>query len=182
MPTITAIDHNALQLAHVVKFKGTDLGQHPETPLHTITAGGGGDGKAGGGNFGVVCSTVYKLAEGPELRRWPEVRELLNTYCGYHLDEDEGILLWIDGLAYYIGDIGLRMLTPRELYAANGFPPDYIIDRDYEGNVYGKSKQVARCGNAVPPPFATALVRANLPEWCDLTINTMQEFRAAIAV
>lgn len=71
---------------------------------------------------------------------------------------------------------------PRELYAANGFPPDYIIDRDYEGNVYGKSKQVARCGNAVPPPFATALVRANLPEWCDLTINTMQEFRAAIAV
>ena len=182
MPTITAIDHNALQLAHVVKFKGTDLGQHPETPLHTITAGGGGDGKAGGGNFGVVCSTVYKLAAGPELRRWPEVRELLNTYCGYHLAEDEVILLWIDGLAYYIGDIGLRMLTPRELYAANGFPPDYIIDRDYEGNVYGKSKQVARCGNAVPPPFATALVRANLPEWCDLTINTMQEFRAAIAV
>lgn len=129
-----------------------------------------------------LCSTVYKLAEGPELRRWPEVRELLNTYCGYHLAEDEVILLWIDGLAYYIGDIGLRMLTPRELYAANGFPPDYIIDRDYEGNVYGKSKQVARCGNAVPPPFATALVRANLPEWCDLTINTMQEFRAAIAV
>lgn len=41
---------------------------------------------------------------------------------------------------------------------------------------------VARCGNAVPPPFATALVRANLPEWCDLDISTMQEFREAVAV
>ena len=182
VPTTTAIDHNALQMAHMVKFKGQDLGQRPETPLHTITAGGGGDGKAGGGNFGVVRSTIYKLGTGQELHHWPEVRELLNTYCGYHLTEDEVILMWIDGTAYYIGDIGLRMLTPRELYAANGFPPDYIIDRDYMGNAYGKSKQVARCGNAVPPPFATALVRANLPEWCGLPIETMSELEKAIAV
>ena len=74
------------------------------------------------------------------------------------------------------------MLTPRELYAANGFPPDYIIDHDYQGNVYGKTKQVARCGNAVPPPFATALVRANLPEWCDKTITTMADFEREVAV
>lgn len=75
----------------------------------------------------------------------------------------------------------LRMLTPRELYLANGFPPDYQIERDYTGTAYGKNKQVARCGNAVPPPFATALVRSNLPEWCGDTINTMAELENTVA-
>ena len=112
--------------------------------------------------MGVVQTRIRK-ADG-SLGRWPEVRKLLNTYCGYDLRENEVLLLRIGGADWYIADIGLRMLTPRELYAANGFPPDYIIDRDYKGNHYGKSKQVARCGNAVPPPFAEALVRANLPE------------------
>lgn len=51
-------------------------------------------------------------------------------------------------------------------YRAQGFPDWYIIDRDYRGVKYSKEKQVARCGNAVPPPFAEALVRANLPEMC----------------
>jgi len=58
------------------------------------------------------------------------------------------------------------MLTPRELFNAQGFPEDYIIDHDYTGKTYPKTKQVARCGNAVPPPFAKALVKANLPELC----------------
>lgn len=72
------------------------------------------------------------------------------------------------------------MLTPRELYAANGFPPDYIIDHDYAGKAYGKTKQVARCGNAVPPPFAEALVRANLPEMCGKRFETMKELYRVI--
>ena len=67
---------------------------------------------------------------------------------------------------YQIADIGMRMLTPRELFRAQGFPNRYIIDHDADGRRYPKSAQVARCGNAVPPPFATALVRANLPEMC----------------
>ena len=65
---------------------------------------------------------------------------------------------------------------------ANGFPVDYRIERDYTGTVYPKTKQVARCGNAVPPPFATALVRANLPEWCSQEISTMEELEKAVAV
>lgn len=63
-------------------------------------------------------------------------------------------------------DIGMRMLQPHELYRTQGFPEWYIIDQDYRGKKYAKDKQVARCGNAVPPPFAEALVRANLPELC----------------
>jgi len=76
-------------------------------------------------------------------------------------------LVVVRGEMYQIVDIGMRMLTPRELFNAQGFPPDYIIDRDAVGKSYPKSAQVARCGNAVPPPFAEALVRANLPEMCN---------------
>ncbi len=62
----------------------------------------------------------------------------------------------------------MRMLQPHELYRAQGFPEWYIIDRHYRGVKYAKGKQVARCGNAVPPPFAEALVRANLSEMCSV--------------
>lgn len=92
------------------------------------------------------------------------------------------ILLCIAGIWYFIADIGLRMLTPRELYAANGAPADYIIDHDYTGAAYGKAKQVARCGNMVPPPFSEALVRVNLPEWCDKKLHTMAEWQKLVAV
>ena len=75
-------------------------------------------------------------------------------------------LVVIRGELYQIMDIGMRMLTPRELFRAQGFPESYIIDRDADGRSYSKSAQVARCGNAVPPALAAALVRANLPEMC----------------
>lgn len=64
-------------------------------------------------------------------------------------------------------DVGMRMLTPRELFDAQGFPHNYVIDRDADGKSYPKSAQVARCGNAVPPPLPAALVRANLPDLCN---------------
>ena len=82
-------------------------------------------------------------------------------------------LVTVKGVDYQIVDIGLRMLTPRELFNAQGFPADYIIDVDADGNAYPRGEQVARCGNAVCPPIPAALVRANLPEIC------MQEEAAA---
>ena len=106
----------------------------------------------------------------------------MNKYCGYDLKDDEVILLIMRGVAYFIADITLRMLTPRELYNAMGFPVDYQIERDYMGNAYGKSKQVARCGNAVGPPMAEAMVRANFPEWDRGKIDTMAQFHNAVAV
>lgn len=172
--TVTAKDKEGLTIAHMVKMKGTNLGGSISEPVQTITAGGG--------HFGVVTTTAVKAESDADLKHWPEIRELLNTYCGYNLGSEDVILFQIDGTLYFMADIGLRMLTPRELYSANGFPPDYIIDRDYKGNSYGKSKQVARCGNAVPPPFAAALVRANLPEWCGAEIRTMEELEKVVAV
>lgn len=167
-------DHQGLVATHMVKMKGTNLGGPMSEPVQTITAGGG--------HFGVVATVVTKAEPGEELGHWPEIRDLLNTYCGYNLGPEDVILFEIDGAAYFLADIGLRMLTPRELYMANGFPVDYKIERDYTGTVYPKTKQVARCGNAVPPPFATALVRANLPEWCEKEIQTMAEFEKMVAV
>ena len=76
-------------------------------------------------------------------------------------------LVTVAGQDYQIVDIGLRMLTPRELFNAQGFPEEYIIDVDADGRAYPKSAQVARCGNAVCPPIPAALVRANLPEYCE---------------
>lgn len=172
--TITAKDREGVVAAHMVKLKGTNLGGPVSEPVQTITAGGG--------HFGVVTTMIAPVSPGADLKNWPKIRELLNTYCGYGLKEDEVILFQITGGLYFMADIGLRMLTPRELYRANGFPDDYIIDRDYTGKEYGKAKQVARCGNAAPPPFATALVRANLPEWCGQTITTMEELEKAVAV
>ncbi len=75
-------------------------------------------------------------------------------------------LVTIHGKEYEIVDIGMRMLQPHELFAAQGFPESYIIDRDHEGKRYPKTQQVARVGNSVPPQFAEALVRTNLPEMC----------------
>jgi len=71
------------------------------------------------------------------------------------------VTVTIKGTPYVIVDIGLRMLQPHELYAAQGFPPDYIIDRGSDGRRFSKSAQVKMCGNSVSPPPMEALIRAN---------------------
>ena len=135
--SVTTVDHHAVVASHLVKLRGTCRdGQRLDEPMPTITAGGQHVG---------------------------EVRTFLETYCGESADE---WLVTIEGVKYQIVDIGMRMLQPHELYKAQGFPDGYVIDQDYRGHRYAKDKQVARCGNAVPPPFAEALVRANLPELC----------------
>lgn len=173
MHTVTSRDREALTLTHVCEFKGQDIGQDERKPLRTITASAG--------EFAEIRTEVQTYGPDVDMRHWPEIRALLNRFCGYDLKENEALTLDVGGTAYFIADIGLRMLTPRELYNAMGFPPDYIIDRDYTGRAYGKSKQVARCGNAVCPPMAEAVVRANLPEWCGKKLRTMEELGKAVS-
>ncbi len=182
MHTVTSHDREAVVAAHVVKFKGDNVGTPPSEPLQTVTASAGKERACSGGTFAVCKAQLAKMRSGDDLGHWPEIRALLNEFCGYALAEDDVLLLEIGGALYYIADIGLRMLSPRELYNAMGFPPDYIIDRDYLGNEYKKSAQVARCGNAVCPPVASALVRANLPEWCGVRITTMAQLLDCVAV
>lgn len=89
-------------------------------------------------------------------------------------------IIELNGEKYRIVDIGMRMLTPRELYLAQGFPKDYVIEWEYNGKAYPKTQQVAKAGNSVPPPFATALVRANWPERCVKPLKTMAELNEMI--
>ena len=174
MHTATSHDREALIAVHIAEFKGQDIGQKPERPLRTITASAG--------EFAAVHARIVRYEPGADIGFWKEIRGLLNRFCGYTMADDELLLVRIREHWYFISDIGLRMLTPRELYNAMGFPPDYIIDHDYQGNEYKKSKQVARCGNAVCPPMAEAVVRANLPEWCGEKISTMRQFESMVAV
>ncbi|WP_235601286.1 DNA cytosine methyltransferase [Tissierella sp. P1] len=76
-------------------------------------------------------------------------------------------LVTIKGEDYRIIDIGMRMLQPHELFKAQGFPEDYIIDHDYTGKRYPKTAQVHNVGNSVSPVLPEAMVRANLPELCE---------------
>lgn len=174
MHTITTRDREALTLAHIAEFKGQDKGQSAAAPLRTVTASAG--------EFAAVYSRVERYAPGADMGYWPEIRALLNQYCDYTLADDEVILLHIRGSWYYISDIGLRMLAPRELYDAMGFPHDYCIDFDVNGKPYSKADKVERCGNAVCPAVSEALVRVNFPERCVGKILTMEQLEKEVAV
>ncbi|HGM7717236.1 TPA: DNA cytosine methyltransferase [Serratia marcescens] len=151
--TVTTVDHHALVTSNLIKFRGTCKdGQSLNEPMPTITAGGL--------HIGEVRAFLLKYY-GNE-KEGVGLEEPLHTVT----TNDRFGLVTVEGIDYQIVDIGMRMLQPHELYAAQGFPEWYIIDQDYKGKKYAKDKQVARCGNAVPPPFAEALVRANLPELC----------------
>ncbi|EKK5420017.1 DNA cytosine methyltransferase [Enterobacter hormaechei] len=153
MHSVTTVDHHAAVTSHLVKLRGTCRdGQRTDQPMPTVTAGGT--------HVGEVKTLL--AVDGYNEQRAQQTLEFLCEYCG----PDSTGLVTLDGVVYRIVDIGMRMLQPHELYRAQGFPEWYIIDRDYRGVKYAKDKQVARCGNAVPPPFAEALVRANLPELC----------------
>lgn len=151
--TVDGTNRYGLVTSFLSKFYKTGIGQDIREPLGTVTA------NAGGGHFGEVRAFLIKYyGKGTG----QDVKEPLDTVTA----QDRFGLVTINGTDYQIVDIGLRMLEPRELYGCQGFPDDYIIDRDYTGKTYPRSEQVRRCGNAVCPPLPAALVRANLPELC----------------
>lgn len=151
LPTVTAWDHSSLAAVSLVQMNNHCDGRDVTEPLPTITAGDG--------HFGEVRAFLIKYyGEGTG----QSIEEPLDTITS----RDRFGLVAIAGVDYQIVDIGLRMLEPKELYGCQGFPDDYIIDRDYAGKKYPRSEQVRRCGNAVCPPIPAALVKANLSEMC----------------
>ena len=151
LSTVTTVDHNALVTSHLMILRNNQFGQEVTEPIPTVTAGGGHVAEVR-----AFLIAYYGSSVGQDLS------EPLQTV----VTKDRFGLVTIEGVDYQIVDIGMRMLEPHELFAAQGFPSNYIIEVDADGKKYSKSAQVARCGNAVPPPFAKALVKANLPEMC----------------
>ncbi len=151
-PTTTAngLGKTGLVTSHLIKFRGTTgmgYGQSLRSPMHTLTAGGY--------HFGEVRAFLIKYYG-------VGVGQSLNDPAQTIMSKDKFGLITIAGDQYKIADIGMRMLTPRELFLAQGFPKEYIIDPVYNGKPLPKTVQVRMVGNSVSPHPAEALVKANV--------------------
>ncbi|MGP4063038.1 DNA cytosine methyltransferase [Halobacillus sp. H74] len=145
------VNNKAYFLQHYYTHQGKETrGSSLDEPLPTIPTAN---------RFGLVSAFLTKYYGS-------DIGQSLNDPLHTITTKDRFGLVTVHGKDYEITDIGMRMLQPYELFKAQGFPERYIINRDYTGKKYPKSEQVARVGNSVPPPFAEALVRANLPEMC----------------
>lgn len=150
--TIDTSNRYGLVTAFITKYYKSGIGQGCDEPIHTITTSPG--------HFGLVSAFLIKY---------------YGAGCGQVLDRPLGtittkdrfglvnVILDIKGEKYIIYDIFLRMLKPEELKQMQGFPKDYIINRDYNFKGYPVAKQVARIGNSVVPIMAQKLVEANCP-------------------
>ena len=167
--------------AHIQRDMGASVGHAADAPLGTVTAGGGGKAALVTSNMIKLRGTSTAASTHEPLgtvsaggQHHAEVRSFLLAYYG--TDQSQGLadplatvtsrdrfgLVTIHGQDYQIVDIGLRMLQPRELFRAQGFPDDYIIGDDpAQGLKLTKSAQVRMCGNSVCPPMAKALILAN---------------------
>ncbi len=150
--------------AHMTQLRGSKKDGRPaEQPASAVMAGG---------NHEAVVETRLAAPTWPGRAR--EVAAFLAEYYGTggqfcdpkaplntSSTRDRFALVTVDGQEYVIADIGMRMLTPRELYRAQGFPADYKIEIQFKGRPLPKDAQVRMCGNSVCPDVAAALVRAN---------------------
>lgn len=187
--TQTANNRHGLVLASISKFRQASPGSAIDEPLDTVAAGGlhhglvnlsavhmeqanGGGYPGEGRSINAPISTILGTGshqqlvvsdlapaeiESPAHARLFQVRAFAKTYLG--LDR---LLVTVDGCIYEVVDIYLRMLMPKELFKAQGFPDGYVFEFERNGKPLSKSAQVRMCGNSVSPPVAEALVRANL--------------------
>lgn len=163
--TITSKDHHALVTSNLVKLRGECTGSAAGEPVPTITGGGTHIGE-------VRAFLVKYYSEGGQDQ---DCRDPMHTIP----TKDRLGLVTVAGEEYQIADIGMRMLEPHELYAAQGFPASYVIAPVMaNGKRLPKHAQVRMCGNSVSPPMAAALVRANVPEmasWSGKESKTIKE-------
>ena len=149
--TIDTSNRYGLVTAFITKFYKSGIGQGCDEPLHTITTSPG--------HFGLVSAFLIKYyGSGGGCQTIDRPLDTITTKDRFGL---VNVILDIDGEAYIIKDIFLRMLKPEELKRMQGFPDDYIIDRDIDWKPYPIKEQVARIGNSVVPVMAETLVRAN---------------------
>lgn len=157
MTTITnSGSQQQLVSACLIRQFGASTGSDIATPMGTVMTDGGG---------GKTSLAVCELGEAEE--RALKVAGFLMQNADLpisDLSEKERldlVTVRINNTPHYIVDIMLRMLLPKELYKAQGFPDGYIFDRDCFGQPLTKTAQVRMCGNSVSPPPMVALIKAN---------------------
>lgn len=140
---------HALVAAWLAKHYGGVVGQPLERPTATITA------QDHHSLVTALLTKFYGTSTGQVVTQpLPTI-----TGGGEHLG-----LVTVRGEEYRIVDIGLRMLAPHELYAAQGFPASYVIAPEVGGKPLTKTAQIRMVGNSVAPPVAEAIVRAQVEE------------------
>lgn len=175
--TVTTSDHHSITTAHLTHMYGSNKGGggDPEAPAKTVTASSN--------HAGLVFAFLDKyFGSAQQGQNTGEPLHTVTAKPRFGL-----VTVTVDGEPYVIADIGMRMLQPRELFRAQGFPEGYIIDFDIEteatritksGKIVtkkarkplSKASQVRMCGNSVCPPLAAAIVRANA---ADLAVDAI---------
>lgn len=147
---VTGRDHHALAAAFLTKFYGTSVGSSVDQPLPTVTAN-----NKGGGHLAEVRAFLLKYYGNGSPAQ--DAKGPLHTVTS----KARFGLIMVRGEKYQIVDIGMRMLQPHELFAAQGFRRDYEIRPEFNGKPLTKTAQIRLAGNSVCPPVAEAIVRAN---------------------
>lgn len=180
--TVTTIDHHSLCVAHMVKMRGSNVGDAADSPLHTVSAEGTHHAlctahlqRDFGNSIGAPCGEPAPTVMPGGGGKTALVSAFLAKYYGqgFGCSADEPlhtittkdrfglVTVSIAGTPYFIADIGMRMLTPRELARAQGFPDWYVLEQTADGTPITKTAQVRGIGNSVCPPIAAALAAAN---------------------
>lgn len=149
--TVTGKERHGLVASNLVKMRGTNTARATDAPLHTVSAGGLHHAE-------VRAFLMKYYSEGGQDQAADDPLHTLTTRARMGL-------VTVEGEEYVIADIGMRMLQPRELFRAQGFPDAYIIDKvliDGKWVPLTKTDQVRFCGNSVCPEMAEALVSANV--------------------
>lgn len=155
--TVTTTDHHAVVAAHLISQHGRDQRDASLTdPAPAICAGGNHAGLVA-----ALLAPYYGSGSGMTGRDCREPAPTVSTR-----DRLQLVTVNIDGESYALADIGMRMLQPRELFRAQGFGDNYIIDRglDADGNQIAltKTAQVRACGNSVNPQIVERVIGGNL--------------------
>lgn len=172
--TVDTSNRYGLVMSYLTKFYKSGIGQPVHEPIHTITTSPGHFG-----TVSVIAVDFHELEKAgideETVQKCTWVSQFIMEYYGsgtgqsvndpLHtiVTKDRFALITLLGNEYVILDIFLRMLSPEELKRGQGFPKDYIINRDYNWKSYPIAKQVARIGNSVVPIMAKKLVEANCP-------------------
>lgn len=182
LTTVTTANRHAMVCAFMAQHNTGAYERHMETPVTTLTTRGtqqnivaahlmnmhgtarsARDARwpvtsicAGGTHAGLVAAFLTKYYGQGDGQSCNEPLHTLTTRDRFGV-----VTVNIHGQTYAITDIGMRMLTPREQFRAQGFPDSYIIDRGADGRVMPKTQQTHKCGNSVSPNVAAALVAAN---------------------
>jgi DNA (cytosine-5)-methyltransferase 1 len=142
------VSQQAVVAAHMMRQFGKSIGHGMDEPAHTDTAAVDKSALIAPFLASYYGSGTGQAADGP--LRTDTVKDRFGL-----------VTVEIDGVTFAIADIGMRMLTPRERFRAQGFPDSYIIDRRLDGSPISATVQGSCCGNSVCPPLAEAIVAVN---------------------